>query len=85
MMRFNKYTAIIFACAFIGLAMSVAGFGMAYRVSKEWGNDLRVIGLKNCAERWSPRDVELTAQGICRVKIDGEWWPESAIKVARDG
>lgn len=81
----NAHSATIIGCAVVGLLMSIVGFSMASQSNQNWGESSLQIGLRNCAERWSPRQVEMTTQGVCRVNLDGEWWPENAIKVDRDG
>jgi len=69
----------IFVAVVAGIPISFLAIA-ATEKSQDWGENLIRIGLERCAEKWSPREVELTEHSICRVKIDGQWWPEDAVK-----
>lgn len=77
--KFAMVITVVLAVAFAGALLLTA----ALKSSKpKYLEQQRRLSLERCAEKWSPREVELTEHGMCRVKIDGQWWPEDAVKVS---
>jgi hypothetical protein len=56
----------------VGWGLSTLGSYVAEKRAKQIDTETKV-----CAERWQPRETQLTATAHeCTVKINGEWWPE---------
>jgi hypothetical protein len=61
---------VIAAACVLGIVLVAGSAGRAGREER-------------CAAKWAPREVEVVeATGRCRVKVNGEWWPEEVVRVS---